>query len=62
MMGLYGRAEEELKKDFSHVCENAGRWWVKISMMKAEFCVFSLDNHVLEEARDYNFTINEQTF
>ena len=52
---------EELKKDFSHVCENAGRWRVKISMMKTEFCVFSLDNQVLEEAKDYNFSINEHT-
>ena len=30
-------------------------------MMKTEFCVFSLDNHVLEEAKDYNFSINEHT-
>ena len=38
---------DELKEDFKrHVCEYAGRWRVKISIMKTEFCVFSLDNHI----------------
>ena len=52
---------EELKKDFRHVCEYTSRGRVKISIMNTEFCVFSLDNHRLEEAIQYNFTINDQT-
>ena len=52
---------DELKEDFKrHVCEYAGRWRLKISIMKTEFCVFSLDNHILEEASKYNFTIDDK--
>ena len=49
---------EELKMDFRHVCQWASMWRVKLSILKTEFCIFSLDNHILENARTYNFTID----
>ena len=52
---------EALKKDFRHLCEYTGRWQVKISIMKTELCVISLDTYILQEASEYNFTINDQT-
>ena len=51
---------EELKTDFRHVCLWASRWRVKLSILKTEFCIFSLDNHILEEARKYEFVTDGQ--
>ena len=42
------------------MCDWARRWRVKLSIMKTELCVFLLDNLILEEAKAYNFTINDQ--
>ena len=51
---------EELKSDFRHVCMWASRWRIKLSILKTEFCIFSLDKQVLEEARNYIFEIDGQ--
>lgn len=34
---------------------------MKINIIKTEFCVFSQNNQVLDEARVYNFTVEGQT-
>ena len=46
--------------DSRYVCQWASRWRVKLSILKTEFCIFSLDNQILEEAKTYNFTIDRQ--
>ena len=41
---------EVLKSDFGQIMKWAKKWRLKLSMLKTEFCLFSLDNGVLEEA------------
>lgn len=50
-----------LKEDFRHIIQWANTWRMKISIIKTEFCVFSQNNQVLDEARVYNFTVEGQT-
>ena len=38
----------------------ARKWRLKLSIVKTEFCIFSLDNQVLDEVRKYNFDIEGQ--
>ena len=38
----------------------ASRWRIKLSILKKEFCIFSLHKQVLEEARNYIFEIDGQ--
>ena len=40
-----------LKEDFIEVKKWARKWLLKLSIVKTEFCIFSLDNQVLEGAR-----------
>ncbi|MEW8545279.1 MAG: reverse transcriptase domain-containing protein, partial [Candidatus Thiodiazotropha sp.] len=51
---------ETLKEDFKEIIQWATKWRLKLSIVKTEFCMFSLDNQVLEEARDFNFVIADQ--
>ena len=52
---------ENLREDFKEIMQWVRKWRVKLSIVKTEFCMFSLDNQVLEEARKYNFVIEGQT-
>ena len=38
----------------------AKKWRLKLSMVKTEFCLFSLDNGILEEARTFKFCVEGQ--
>ena len=51
---------ESLKVDFKEVLKWARKWRLKLSIVKTEFSMFSLDNQVLEEARMYNFDFEGQ--
>ena len=51
---------ERLKEDFIEALKWAKKWRLKLSIVKTEFCIFSLDNQVLDEARKYNFDIEGQ--
>ena len=51
---------EILKEDFKEIIQWATKWRLKLSIVKTEFCMFSLDNQVLEEARKYKFVIEQQ--
>ena len=51
---------EELKTDFRPACMWASRWGVNLSILKTHFCIFSLDNHILEEVRKYEFVTDRQ--
>ena len=51
---------ESLKVDFKEVLKWARKWRLKLSIVKTEFSMFSLDNQVLEEARKYNFDFEGQ--
>ena len=51
---------ERLKEDFREVMKWARKWRLKLSIVKTEFCIFSLDNQVLDEARNYIFDIDGQ--
>ena len=42
---------KSLREDFIEVMKWARKWRLKLSITKTEFCIFSLDNQVLEEAR-----------
>ena len=44
-------------KGFSTVDQN---WRMKISLSKTEFCVFSLNVDVIDQARVYNFTVDDK--
>ena len=50
-----------LEEDFKHLLQWANRWRLKLSILKAELCVFSLDSHILDEARAHIFNIEGQT-
>ena len=39
----------------------SNRWRLKLSIVKIEFCVFSLINQILDEAREHRITIEGQT-
>ena len=51
---------ESLKVDFKEVLKWARKWRLKLSIVKTEFSMVSLDNQVLEEARKYNFDFEGQ--
>ena len=51
---------EILKEDFKEIFKWATKWCLKLSIVKTEFCMFSLDNQVLEEARKYKSVIEQQ--
>ena len=51
---------EVLKSDFGKIMKWAKKWRLKLSMLKTEFCLFSLDNGVLEEARLFRFCVEGQ--
>ena len=51
---------EQLRIDFKEVMLWARKWRLKLSIVKTEFCVFSLDNQVLDEARQYILNIDGQ--
>ena len=38
----------------------ARKWRLKLSMLKTEFCLFSLDNKVLDEIRTFRFCVDGQ--
>ena len=48
-------------RDFKEIMQWARKWRLKFNIVKTEFCMFSLDNQVLEEARKYQFVIEGQT-
>ena len=52
---------ESLKENFKEILAWAKKWRLKLSIVKTEFCMFSLSNQVLEEARDFTFVIDGQT-
>ncbi|MCG8113581.1 MAG: reverse transcriptase domain-containing protein, partial [Candidatus Thiodiazotropha taylori] len=52
---------DSLKDDFKEVINWANKWRLKLSIVKTEFCMFSLDTKVLDEARKYTFAIDGQT-
>ena len=45
-----------LTTDLKVLLQWAKKWRMKISLSKTEFCVFSLDVDVIDQAREYNFT------
>jgi len=49
---------ESLQQDFKKLTEWARKWRLKLSLSKTEFCMFSLDTSVLEEARKFNFSFD----
>ena len=51
---------ELLKGDFGKTMKWAKKWCLKLSMVKTEFCLFSLDNGILEEARTFKFCVEGQ--
>ena len=51
---------EVLKRDFGKLMKWAKKWRLKLSMLKTEFCLFSLENEVLEEARVFRFCVDGQ--
>ena len=51
---------EVLKSDFGKIMKWAKKWRLKLSMLKTELCLFSLDNGVLEEARLFRFCVEGQ--
>ena len=51
---------EVLKSDFGKIMKWAKKWRLKLSMLKTEFCLFSLDDGVLEEARLFRFCVEGQ--
>ena len=51
---------EVLKSDFGNIMKWAKKWRLKLSMLKTEFCLFFLDNGVLEEARAFRFCVEGQ--
>ncbi|MEW8548387.1 MAG: reverse transcriptase domain-containing protein [Candidatus Thiodiazotropha sp.] len=52
---------EQLQLDFGKVIQWAKKWRLKLSMAKTEFCLFSMDNKVIEEARSFKFSVAGQT-
>ena len=52
---------ENLREDFKEIMHWARKWRLKLSIVKTEFCMFSLDNQELSEARKYQFVIEGQT-
>ena len=51
---------KQLEKDFECIMKWANKWRLKISIVKTEFCVFSMINQVLEEARLYTMKLEGQ--
>ena len=51
---------EFLKRDFVKIMKWACKWQLKFSMLKTEFCLFSIDNKVLDEVRAFRFCIDGQ--
>ena len=51
---------KQLQKDFECIMKWANKWRLKISIVKTEFCVFSMINQVLEEARLYTMKLEGQ--
>ena len=51
---------EQLKEDFTKIMIWANKWRLKISILKTEFCVFSLINQVLGDARLYTMKLKGQ--
>ena len=49
---------ERLKENFKEILAWTKKWRLKLSIVKTEFCMFSLSNQVLEEARDHTFVID----
>ena len=49
-----------LKTDLKVLLQWAKKWRMKISLSKTEFCVFSLDVDVIDQAREYNFTVDDK--
>ena len=38
----------------------AKKWRMKISLSKTEFCVFSLSVDIIDQAKVYNFTVDDK--
>ena len=55
------RVDGKPGEDFKEIMQWARKWHLKLSIVKIEFCVFSLDNRMLEKARKYQFVIEGQT-
>ena len=51
---------KQLEEDFTKITILANKWRLKISILKTEFCVFSLINQVLEDARLYTMKLKGQ--
>ena len=52
---------EDLRKNFKEIMAWAKKWRLKLSMVKTEFCMFSLNNQVLEQAKEFTLVIDGQT-
>ena len=52
---------ENLRRNFKEIMAWAKKWRLKLSMVKTEFCMFSLNNQVLEQAKEFTLVIDGQT-
>ena len=52
---------KELEEDCKWIVKWSNRWRLKLSIVKTEFCVFSLISQILDEAREHRITIEGQT-
>ena len=52
---------ENLRNNFKEIMAWAKKWRLKLSMVKTEFCIFSLSNQVLEQAKVFTLVIDGQT-
>ena len=50
---------ENLRKKFKEIMAWAKKWRLKLSMVKTEFCMFSLNNQVLEQAKEFTLVIDD---
>ena len=54
-------ASRESEKKFQRNNGMGKKWRLKLSMVKTEFCMFSLNNQVLEQAKEFTLVIDGQT-
>ena len=52
---------ENLRRNFKEIMAWAKKWRLKLSMVQTEFCMFSLNNQVLEQAKEFTLVIDGQT-